>query len=274
LTDPKDDVLVPDPGYPPYFSGTVLAGAHPVLYPLDEVGRSIPDFDVLEHLDTKRVRLMFLNYPNNPTGAVATPAVFKDAVEFARQHKIWLAHDNAYSEVYFGDPPPSLLQVPGAKDVGIEFHSLSKTFCMTGWRVGFAVGNAMAIRALAQVKDNYDSGVFGAIQETAEFCLENAEKLSPKVRDVYRKRKDLFLEGLKGLGYEVFEPGGGLYLWVKTPDGVTSRACVERLLDQAAVVATPGNGFGENGEGYIRFSLTAPEKRLKEALQRLSTVKW
>jgi len=274
LTDPKDDVLVPNPGYPPYFSGTVLAGAHPVPFPLDEVNRFLPDFDVLEHLDTKRVRLMFLNYPNNPTGAVAPLSLFKDAIEFARQRKIWLAHDNAYSELYYDAPPPSMLQTPGAKDITVEFHSLSKTFCMTGWRMGFACGNAQAIKALAQVKDNYDSGVFGAIQETAVFCLDNAEKLSESPREVFSRRKILFVEGLRKLGYEVFDPAGGLYVWVKVPEGQTSKSCAERILDEAAVICTPGNGFGDNGEGYIRFTLTAPEKRLKEALERLERVKW
>jgi len=274
LTDPKDDVLVPNPGYPPYFSGTVLAGARPMPFPLDEVNRFLPDFDVLEHLDTRRTRLMFLNYPNNPTGAVSPLATLKDAVEFCRQRKIWLAHDNAYSEVYFDVPPPSLMQVPGAKEIAIEFHSLSKTFCMTGWRVGFAVGNASAIKALAQVKDNYDSGVFGAIQETAVFCLEHAEKFAAPIRETFRTRKELFVPGLRKLGFEVFEAGGGLYVWVKTPEGVSSKACAEKMLEEAAVVCTPGNGFGDNGEGYVRFSLTAPEKRLKEALERLERIRW
>jgi LL-diaminopimelate aminotransferase len=274
LTDPKDDVLVPNPGYPPYYSGTVLAGARPIPYPLDEVNKYLPDFDVLEHLDTRRVRLMFMNYPNNPTGATASLALFKDAVDFARQNKIWLAHDNAYSEIHFGDAPPSLLQTPGATDIGVEFHSLSKTFCMTGWRVGFACGNAQALKALAQVKDNYDSGVFGAIQETAIYCLDHAEKLAAPIRETFRGRKELFFEGLKKLGYEVFEPGAGLYVWVKTPEGVSSKACAERILEETAVICTPGNGFGDNGEGYVRFTLTAPEKRLKEALERLSKIKW
>lgn len=274
LTDQKDDVLVPNPGYPPYFSGTVLAGAHPIPFPLDEVNRFLPDFDVLEHLDTKRVRLMFLNYPNNPTGAVAPLALFKDAVEFCKQRKIWLAHDNAYSELYYDVPPPSLLQTPDAKDIAVEFHSLSKTFCMTGWRVGFACGNAVAIKALAQVKDNYDSGVFGAIQETAAFCLDNAEKLSPPIRETFARRKALFVEGLRRLKFEAFEPAAGLYVWVKCPEGHSSKSAAEKILDEAAVVCTPGNGFGDNGEGYIRFTLTAPEKRLKEALERLEKLKW
>lgn len=275
LTDPKDDVLVPNPGYPPYYSGTVLAGAHPVPFPLDEVNKYLPDFDVLEHLDTHRARLMFLNYPNNPTGAVAPLSSLKDAVEFARQRKIWLAHDNAYSEVYYGaPPPPSLLQVPGAKETAVEFHSLSKTFCMTGWRVGFAAGNAQVIKALAQVKDNYDSGVFGAIQETAQFCLDQGDEFAARIRTTFRGRKDLFVPGLRDLGYEVFEPGAGLYVWVKTPEGVASRAAAERILEETGVVCTPGSGFGDNGEGFLRFTLTAPEKRLKEALNRLEKLKW
>jgi LL-diaminopimelate aminotransferase len=218
----------------------------------------------------KRCRLMWLNYPNNPTAATASLAFFTDAVAFCRKHGIILAHDMAYSEVYYDEQrPPSVLQVPGAKDVALEFHSLSKTFNMTGWRIGFAIGKPELVAGLAAVKGNLDSGVVSAIQAMAVAALRAPGAMTDSIRKVYQRRRDLFVPGLKSLGYAVRLPAASFYVWVKVPRGQKSAGFCAKLLDEAGIVATPGNGFGAVGEGFFRMTLTAPEDRLSLALERL-----
>jgi LL-diaminopimelate aminotransferase len=274
FVNPGDVVLCPDPGYPVYAAGARFVGAVPVSMPLLEKNGFLPDFNAIAPEDLKRARLMWLNYPNNPTAATCDLAFFKEAVEFCRRHSIILAHDMAYSEVYEGDAkPPSVLEVEGAREVAIEFHSLSKTFNMTGWRVGFAVGNPRLVAGLASAKGNLDSGVVSAIQEMGIAALSAPASLAKSVRSVYAKRRKILVGGLKKAGFEVFPSRAAFYVWIKVPQGQTSAGFCSLLLDKAGIVATPGNGFGAAGEGYFRLTLTAPEDRLKLAVKRLTALK-
>ncbi|MBC7189514.1 aminotransferase class I/II-fold pyridoxal phosphate-dependent enzyme, partial [Candidatus Aerophobetes bacterium] len=217
-----------------------------------------------------RAKLIWINYPNNPTGASVNVEFFEEVVDFARKFNIIVCHDLAYSELsYDGYRAPSLLEVRGAKDIGIEFHSLSKTFCMTGWRIGFAVGNRHLISYLKEVKTNVDSGVFQAIQEAGIEALRRAEELVPSIREVYRKRRDFFVKGLREIGWDISLPRATFYLWIKVPAGYTSFEFAQMLLTKCGIVVTPGTGFGPSGEGYIRVALTVGQERLKEALERL-----
>jgi LL-diaminopimelate aminotransferase len=267
-------VLCPDPAYPVYNAGTLFAEGVPVVMPLREENGWLPDFGAIPQEELGRARMMWLNYPNNPTSAGAAPGFFKDAVAFCRKHGIILAHDMAYSEVYYDDlPPHSVMEVEGAREVAVEFHSLSKTFNMTGWRVGFAVGRPELISALAAVKGNLDSGVVSAVQEMGIAALKAPASLTAGIRKVYQKRRDLFVPGLKALGFQVSMPPAAFYIWVKVPGSKGSAAFCAELLDKAGIVATPGNGFGACGEGYFRMTLTAPETRLKLALKRLASFK-
>lgn len=270
FVDPGDVVLCPDPGYPVYAAGTRFVGGIPVSMPLLRGNRFLPDFGAIDKKALKRAKLMWLNYPNNPTAATCDLTFFAKAVDFCRRHSIILAHDMAYSEVYEGAvKPPSVLQVAGAKDVAIEFHSLSKTFNMTGWRVGFAVGNASLVAGLASAKGNLDSGVVSAIQVMGAAALGAPASLAQSVRSVYTRRRQILVGGLKKAGFDVFPSRAAFYVWVRVPKGHSSASFCALLLDQAGVVATPGNGFGAAGEGYFRLTLTAPESRLKLAVQRL-----
>ncbi len=270
FVNPGDVVLCPDPGYPVYYAGTVFSEGVPVRMPLLAENDFLPDLGRIPRSALRRARLMWLNYPNNPTAATAPRAFFKEAVRFCRRHGIILAHDMAYSEVYYdGERPPSIFEVPGAKDVAIEFHSLSKTFNMTGWRVGFAVGRAELVSALAAVKGNLDSGVVSAIQAMGIAALKAPESLTAGIRRVYQRRRDLFVPGLRKLGFDVRLPKASFYVWIRVPEGRTSAEYASLLLDEAGIIATPGNGFGAAGEGYIRMTMTAPEGRLKLALARL-----
>ena len=274
FVNPGDVVLCPDPGYPVYAAGARFVGAEPVSMPLLAKNRFLPDFRAIAPKDLKRAKLMWLNYPNNPTAATCDKAFFAKAVAFCRSHGIMLAHDMAYSEVYEGAArPPSVLEVPGAKDVAIEFHSLSKTFNMTGWRIGFAVGNPQLVGGLAAAKGNLDSGVVSAIQEMGIAALEAPQSLAKAVRSVYTQRRKILVGGLKKAGFEVFESRAAFYVWIKVPKGHTSAQYCSLLLEKAGVVATPGNGFGPSGEGYFRLTLTAPEARLRLAVRRLSALK-
>ncbi|MBN2370730.1 MAG: LL-diaminopimelate aminotransferase [Vicinamibacteria bacterium] len=270
FVDPGDRVLCPDPGYPVYNAGTLFAGGVPVRLPLLSSNGYLPDFGAIKDAHLKRARILWLNYPNNPTAATAPESFFKDAVRFCKRHGIILAHDMAYSEIYYnGAPPHSVLEAPGAMDVAIEFHSLSKTFNMTGWRIGFAVGRAELISGLITVKGNLDSGVVSSIQAMAIAALEAPPELSESVRRVYQKRRDLFVSGLRRMGFDVEYPKASFYVWARVPHGATSASYSSELLEKAGIVTTPGNGFGTAGEGYIRMALTAPEERLKIALERL-----
>jgi LL-diaminopimelate aminotransferase len=274
ILNPGDVCLVPSPGYPVYNAGTLFADAEPVFMPLWEKNNYLPDFSAIPHEALKRAKLMWTNSPNNPTSALAGKDFYERAVAFAKQHNILLANDAAYTEVYFdGKKPCSLLEIPGAKEIGIEFHSLSKTFNMTGWRVGFAVGNASAVKALAEVKGNMDSGLFNAIQYAGIAALDSPDPVTDEIRDIYQGRRDLMAKGLQKLGWHFQIPQASFYFWVKVPGGMSSADFCGRVLDEAGIVVTPGNGFGKEGEGYFRIALTVDKVRLQEALDRLAKLK-
>jgi LL-diaminopimelate aminotransferase len=272
LINPGDVVLVPSPGYPVYLTGTVMADGEPYLMPLTASNHWLPDLDAIPAEIAERARILWLNYPNNPTAATAPPEFYENALAFCQAHGIVLCHDFPYSEVsYRGYKAPSVLQFPGAKEVAIEFHSLSKTFNMTGWRIGMAVGNADVLRLLGQVKTNIDSGIFPVVQRAGIAALEGPGNQA--LNDVYQRRQERTLGVLHELGWkDAVAPDATFYLWLPVPDGYTSVDFVARVLDEAAVNVTPGNGFGEHGEGYFRVSLTVPDARLDEALERLRKV--
>ncbi len=275
VIDPGDVVLIPEPGYPVYTSGTIFAGGEVHTMPLREESAWLPLLGDVARDVRSRAKLMWLNYPNNPTAAVAPFAFFEEAMGFAREYGVLIAQDAAYSEVYFNDPPPSILQVPGAKEWAIEFHSLSKTFNMTGWRIAFVVGNADALAALAKVKSNLDSGVFQALQQAAITALERTDStLIRKQVDVYRRRRDVLVDGLRRAGWRVDPPPATFYAWVPCPGGQGSMAVATRLLEEASVVVIPGVGFGAGGEGYVRFALTVSEDRTGEAVERIGKLRW
>jgi LL-diaminopimelate aminotransferase len=269
VLNPGDVALVPEPCYPPYRSGTIFAGGEPVYFNLTADNGFLPDLDRIDPAAAKAARLMFINYPNNPTAAVATHELYERIVAFARKYDLIVCSDAAYSEVYFGEPPISFLEVPGAKDVAVEMHSLSKTFNMTGWRVGMAVGNKDVVAALRAVKSNLDSGVFGAIQDAAIAALDYEGDFVQKQNAMYRARRDALCDGLARLGLDVPRPQASFYVWIPVPGGMTSTAACNMLLDQCDVVATPGNGFGSPGEGYIRAALTVDVARIYEAVKRI-----
>jgi LL-diaminopimelate aminotransferase len=273
FVDPGDVVLVPDPGYPVYGIGTRFNGGTPYLMPLRAEHGFLPDLAAIPEEVARRAKLMWLGYPNNPTAAVATPEFFAEVVAFAAAHDIIVAHDNAYSEIYYDAPPPSLLATPGSEALGIEFHSLSKTYNMTGWRVGFAIGNRELIAGLGKVKTNVDSGVFQAVQEAGIAALAGDQSPVAGMRALYRARRDLLLDALATLGLEAQPVRGTFYVWVRVPRGFTSASLTAKLLQEIGVVVTPGSGFGAAGEGYIRFSLTVPTARLHEAVERLRTLR-
>jgi len=269
FVNPGDYVLVPDPGYPVYRASTILAGGIPYFMPLKEENSFLPALSDIPSEIAKKAKLMFLNYPNNPTGATASRKFFREVVAFAKDYDLIVAHDLAYSELYFDEPPPSFLALEGAKEIGIEFHSLSKTFRMTGWRIGFVVGSSDLIYGLGRVKTNVDSGVFCAIQRTAIWALQgNVDEEVQNWRMILKRRRDLMVNGLKELGFSPFVPQATFYLWLKVPEGYTSVSFTDKLLE-IGIVVTPGSGFGPNGEGYVRIALTVSEERLKEALDRL-----
>ena len=265
-----DVVLVPDPAYPVYQSGSIFAGAEIYYMPLLEKNDFLPDLDAIDPQIAHRAKMMFLNYPNNPTAAVAGLDFFKSAVEFASQYGIIVCHDGAYSEIAFdGYRPPSFLQAEGAKEVGVEFHSLSKTYNMTGWRIGFAVGNAKVIAGLSRVKSNLDSGIFQAVQVAGVEALTGPQDFLGELTRVYQERRDLLTDGLAALGWKVRKPKASFYVWANVPPGFTSNELTNALLQRAGIVVTPGNGFGRMGEGYIRMTLTTPKENIQEALARI-----
>jgi len=273
--NPGDVVLCPDPGYPVYSIGTMFAGGESHTMPLLEENSYLPDLSTIPGEVLNRTKLMFLNYPNNPTSAVATRKFFEDVVTFARAHNILVCHDAAYTEIYYdGVPPLSFLQVQGAKEVGIEFHSLSKTYNMTGWRIGWVCGNREAIKALGKIKTNIDSGIFQAVQEAGIQALEGDQRPVEELRDIYQARRDMACEFLSNMGFSFAVPKAAFYLWVHTPAGLSSAQFAGRVLQETGVVITPGNGFGDHGEGYFRISLTVGEKRLEEALGRIKNLSW
>jgi LL-diaminopimelate aminotransferase len=262
--------LVPDPCYPVYRSSSMFAGADVYTVPLESSLGFRPDLDAIPHDVFTRARLMFLNYPNNPTGGTADLGFFQRVVDLASSSNFVVAQDAAYNEIYFDAPAPSLLQVPGAKEVTIEFHSLSKTFNMTGWRVGFAIGGAPLIAALGQVKANTDSGIFTAIQFAAKSALDEYTTLTPPIRALYKERRDALVGGLHKLGWAVPIPQATFYVWIPCPAGYTSTELCGKLLDEADVVTTPGLGFGRTADGFIRAALTVETPRLIEAVDRIA----
>jgi LL-diaminopimelate aminotransferase len=271
--NPGDYVLVPSPGYPVYPVATLFAGGTAYEMPLLEKNAYLPDLDKIPKYVLKKAKLMFINYPNNPTSACADTAFYKKLIGFAAKNNILICHDAAYSEMYYSkERPLSFLEIPGAKNVGIEFHSLSKTYNMTGWRIGFAVGNRNAVAGLGKIKTNIDSGIFQAIQEAGITALMTKDSELKKIRKMYQERRDVLYSGLKKLGLELDKPKATFYLWVKCPGGLSSMDFTALLLNKAGILTTPGNGFGDPGEGYIRFALTVPVKRMKEAVERIGKV--
>jgi LL-diaminopimelate aminotransferase len=268
--NPGDVALVPSPAYPVYNAGTLFAGGQSYIMPLKKKNNFLPDIDAIPARIARKAKIMFINYPNNPTSAVAEREFYERVIKFALKYNIIIAHDAAYSEMYYDNyRPMSFLEIDGAKDVGIEFHSLSKTYNMTGWRIGFAVGNKDIISALGKVKSNLDSGVFEVVQEAGIEALTCDQSIADDIRKIYQERRDILVAGLKSLGMEVEAPKATFYIWLKTPKGFKSADYTARLLNKAGIVTTPGNGFGKDGEGYIRMALTVKKERMLEAIERM-----
>ncbi|HLF72018.1 MAG TPA: LL-diaminopimelate aminotransferase [Dehalococcoidia bacterium] len=270
LVDPGDVVLIPSPGYPPYTTGTIFAGGEPFYMPLREEDGFLPNFSAIPDEIARRAKVMWLNYPNNPTGAVADLSFFEEAVRYAKRYDLAICHDGPYSEVaYDGYKPVSFLQAEGARDVGIEFHSLSKSFNMTGWRIGWAIGNETLINALFRVKDNIDSGIAQAIQRMAITALEGPQDAIEEHNRIYEKRRDRLVGALRAAGFRVQPPKASLYIWAHVPEGYTSAELASQLIEDIGVVVTPGSGYGEYGEGYVRLSITTPDERVEEGARRI-----
>jgi LL-diaminopimelate aminotransferase len=270
FVDPGDVVLVPDPAYPVYHAGTLFADGEAYPMPLARSRGFLPDLDAIPGDVLKRAKILWLNYPNNPTGAVAPREFLVKAVEFARRNRLILAHDAPYSEMaYDGYRPESILSVPGAKEVAVEFHSLSKTYNMTGWRVGFAVGNAEILKGLGRIKTNLDSGVFQAVQYAGIAALTGPQQCIADNCRIYQERRDVLVGALQAMGFAVEAPKATFYLWMPVPKGFTSKSFSIEILAKAGVVLTPGSGFGAAGEGYVRAAFTVGVERIREAVQRI-----
>ncbi|MED3692025.1 pyridoxal phosphate-dependent aminotransferase [Peribacillus butanolivorans] len=270
LLNPGDTILVPDPGYPDYLSGVVLAQAKTEFMPLTEENDYLPHYGELHTETLERAKMMFLNYPNNPTGASATEAFFEETVSFAKEHSICVVHDFAYGAIGFdGKKPISFLQAEGAKDVGIEIYTLSKTYNMAGWRVGFAVGNKSVIEALELLQDHLYVSLFPAIQEAAASALLDSQSCVEELVNKYEGRRNVFIDGLRSIGWDVQAPKASFFAWLKIPEGFTSESFADYLLTHAHVAVAAGNGFGEFGEGYVRVGLLTSEERLQEAVERI-----
>jgi len=273
FVDPGDIVLVPSPGYPVYPVGTGFSGGVSHIMPLTKANGFLPDLNAIPKDVARKAKLMWLNSPNNPTSVIMTKDYFKRAIEFAQDNQIIICHDAAYSEIYYdGQRPASFMEVEGAKDVGVEFHSLSKTYNMTGWRLGFVVGNKDVLAGLGKVKSNLDSGCFEAVQEAGITALGLDDSVTDGIRTIYQERRDTLIPGLKQLGLEVDAPPAAFYIWVTVPKGYTSTSFTAHLLEKTGIVTTPGNGFGAPGEGYIRMTVCTTKERLAEAVERIKKV--
>jgi len=268
--DPGDVALIPDPGYPVYGIGALLAGAEPYNMPLKRENGFLPALDEIPPDIAKKAKLMFVNYPNNPTGAIANDDFYKKLIEFAKEYNIIVCHDAAYQDIAFdGYRPPSFLEYPGAREVGIEFGSLSKSYNMTGWRIGWAAGNARVIEALGRIKSNIDSGAFQAVQYAGIAALMGPQDCTYKMSDVYRERRDIVVDGLNSMGWNMEKPKATIYVWVPVPKGYNSISFAESVFKKTGVVITPGNGYGIYGEGYFRIALTVEKERILEAVNRI-----
>jgi len=272
--NPGDICLVPNPGYPVYQAGTTLAGGRIYNMPLLSENQFLPDLDTISDPEVlEKAKLLFINYPNNPTAATADLKFFQKVVAFAQKYNIIVCHDAAYSEMtYDGYQAPSLLQAEGAKQIGIEFHSLSKTYNMTGWRIGFAVGNPQIIAGLGKVKTNIDSGIFQAIQIAGIEALTADQECVRQMRKIYQERRDLLYQGLQSLGLKITKPLATFYLWIHVPEGFSSETLTRRLLQEAGIICTPGTGFGEYGKGFIRMALTISKEKILEVVERMKKV--
>jgi aminotransferase len=270
LLNPGDVCLVPDPGYPDYWSGVALAGAEMAFMPLTKENGFLPDFSAISDETAAKAKLMFMNYPNNPTGATANEAFYAEAVQFAKRNGIVAASDFAYGAIGFdGRKQVSFLQAPGAKEVGIEFYTLSKSYNMAGWRVGFALGNADIISLINLIQDHYYCSLFGGIQEAAALALTGPQQCVADLSATYERRRDVLFESLDAIGWEADKPGGSFFCWLPVPEGYTSEQFADKLLYEADVVVAPGVGFGSHGEGYVRLGLLTSEERLREAVARI-----
>ena len=273
--DEGDYALVPEPGYPVYAIATKFAGGEVYYMPLLEKNGFLPDLQEIPEEIAKKAKILFINYPNNPTGAVANRKFFENVIAFAKKYNIIVLHDAAYTEMYYdGIAPLSFLEIDGAMEVGVELHSLSKTYNMTGWRIGWAAGRKEIVGALGKIKTNIDSGAFQAIQEAAIEALDSDQKCVEDMRAMYQERRDVLIKGLKELGFNVNSPLATFYIWISVPEGYTSADFTALLLKEAGIVTTPGNGFGPSGEGYIRMALTVNSDRLKEAVERIRKIKF
>jgi len=274
LLDPGDVCLVPDPGYPDYWSGVALAGAEMAFMPLLESNGFLPDYGAIDERTRERAKLMFLNYPNNPTSAVASRAFYEETVRFAQRNGIVVASDFAYGAIGFdGRRPVSFLEAPGAKEVGVEFYTLSKTYNMAGWRVGFALGNPQIVELINLIQDHYYCSLFGGIQEAAAEALMGPQTSVAELVAAYERRRDALFGALERIGWRAAKPAGSFFCWLPVPPGYTSSSFADLLLEQADVVVAPGNGFGEHGEGFVRLGLLAPEARLVEAIERIGRLR-
>ena len=272
LLDAGDLALVPDPGYPVYSGGSLIVGAEVRYLRLQPEKGFLPDLDEVPEAEARRAKVLFIGYPNNPTAAVVEDDFFERVVAFAKKYDVAVVHDNAYSELtYDGYVAPSFLAVPGAKDVGVELFSFSKPFNMTGWRTGFAVGNREILAHVWRLKTNMDSGMFDALQRTSAFILNGPWDFVDEMRAIYRRRRDLLADALVSVGVNAPKPKGTIYMWIPIPEGYTSASFSEHVLEQAAVVVTPGTGYGPAGEGFVRLSLTTPDDRIAEAIARIKT---
>ncbi|MFA5098175.1 MAG: LL-diaminopimelate aminotransferase [Candidatus Margulisiibacteriota bacterium] len=270
FVDPGDTVLVPVPAYPAHFRGTLIAGGAPIVLPTSEKTGYLPDLSIIDEAIAKKAKILFLSFPTNPTGAVATKEFFKEAVEFCKKHNLILVHDFAYAEIFYdGNRPISLMTIPGAKDVALEFHTFSKTFSMAGWRAGFVIGNHELIESLRKMKTNLDYGLFMATQKACIAALKLPKPYFEELRRTYQERRDALISGLQELGWKIEKPKASMYVWAQVPRGYTSSNFALELLQKTGIAVSPGVGFGDLGEGYVRFALIDSVERIKEGIERM-----